>query len=129
MILKKALTVLTFLSLFTLLSCSKDNDTPAKGSYPKTVKVTYKITGTVKKGSVIFSNETLGNTNLDNQTIPFTKEISATIKSAPSGVALGITSVEAGSAKLEILVDDKVVETKDFSSNTVVSGSIAYVFQ
>jgi hypothetical protein len=126
MILKKVITVFTFLSLFTLLSCSKDN---ATSSYPKTVKVTYKVTGTIKKGSVIFTNETFGNSNLDNQTIPFTKEVSTTIKTVPSGIALGVTSVESGNAKLEILVDNKVVETKDFSSNTVVSGSIAYVFQ
>jgi hypothetical protein len=126
MILKKVLTVLTFLSLFTLLSCSKDSVT---SSYPKTVKVTYKVTGTIKKTTVNFTNETLGNSNLDNQTIPFTKEVSTTIKSAPSGIALGVSSNDPGTAKLEILVDDKVVETKDFSSTTFVSGSIVYVFQ
>ncbi|NJN34777.1 MAG: hypothetical protein HC817_11525 [Saprospiraceae bacterium] len=118
---------LSFFIFFT--NCGSDNDLPIAGSYPKTVKVTYKITGSVKQGDILFTNETFGNTSLSNQAIPFTKQITATVKSAPTGIGFSISTSTGGTATLEILIDDKPVETKTFTGDSGVFGTAVYVFQ
>jgi hypothetical protein len=126
MILKKVITTLIFWSILAFMSCSKDdNNTPS--SYPKSVKIGYRITGTIKKGNTIYVNETGGLNSLTDQVLPFTKDINATVKQFDA-LSLSVSSNEAGSAKLEILVNDKSVQTQTFSSNNFVSGTIAYVF-
>jgi hypothetical protein len=110
------------LSIF--ISCGKDE---VVVNYPKTVTITYKITGTLPKGDVTFTNETGGITNLTDQAMPFTKQFSTTVKQFDVK-SINFSSPVGGTQKIEILVDDKVVKTETFVSNSVISGAVFYQF-
>ncbi|MDQ3394802.1 MAG: hypothetical protein M3512_11925 [Bacteroidota bacterium] len=113
-----------------LLSCKNDDDKPAVAKYPKEVTIEYKVTSStgLKIGNILFTNETGGNTTLDDQDIPFSKKFKRTVNQIDV-VALSYDNNAAGTAKLEIIVDDKVVESQTFESTSFVNGSIVYLFQ
>lgn len=117
--------------LFT--GCDKDDDS----GYPKRVSIEYKITGLSgvngPLSAVTFTNETGGNNDLVNQSLPFSSKLTRTLNSGDNAVlsfrynnGSGGTNV---SIKLEILVDGKVIKTETVNSSTaVVIAAIAHVF-
>lgn len=125
---------LSLIAVLTVLfiSCGKDKnkfDDPRTG-YPKTVTIQYKVTpvsGTTA-GRVVYTNETGASTELpDNTAIPFTKTITKKVAFAEI-LSLTFSSQAPGSAKLEILVDNKVVSTETPSSASSLVGVIGYQF-
>lgn len=133
----KRITRLFALSLIAALtvlfaSCGKDKnkfDDPRTG-YPKNVTIQYKITpvsGTTA-GRVVYTNETGADTDLPTNTaIPFTKTITKKVAFAEI-LMLTFSSSAPGSAKLEILVDNKVVSTATPSGANDLVGVIQYQF-
>jgi hypothetical protein len=124
--------LLLLLSL-TLFSCSKDSNP----GYPKTVNIEYKVTAlsgiTGPLSLLSFTNETGGNTDLSNQSLPFTKTISKSV-AVGDVVVLSLrynntTSSTPVSIKMEIIVDGKVVKTETSNSTTpAIIAAIAYAF-
>jgi hypothetical protein len=118
--------------VFLLTSCGKDDDNgPETGnSYPRDVNVEYRVTSStgLAKGDVLYHNETGGNTSLDNVTLPYSVKFKKNAKQMDN-LAINFTALGNGDAKAEILVDDKVVETKTFSGTTVIGGTAVYIFQ
>lgn len=115
--------VLLLLTLFT--SCSND-DNPST-SYPKQVSVTYKVTSTTTSSAFLvrYTNETGGNTDVPNATLPYTKTFNRTVnKSDVLTLAYGTNTSQT--VKLEILVDNTVVKSQVFTST---SGAIVYLFE
>lgn len=115
-----------------LTSCGKDDDNnPETGSsYPRDVNVEYRVTSTsgLKNGDVIYTNETGGNTILDNVTLPYSVKFKKNVKQFDN-LAINFSAMTSGDAKAEILVNDKVVETKTFSGTSIITGSAVYIFQ
>lgn len=112
-----------------LISCNRDDDN-SSSSYPKTVNIQYKLTSssTFTDSVLVYTNETGGNSNITNLSIPFTKTFTRTVNSGDylnlSGSFMG-----NGTIKVEILVDNAVVLTKDFSGNSVVMVSLTHYFK
>lgn len=121
--------LMVLLMAVTLLgSCSKSKDTPA--GYPKEVSIEYRITSSTpgfNTGEVTYINADGGNTTIDDAPIPFSKKLKRNVnKLDHANVNL---NAGAGTARLEILVNDKVVESKTFTSTSYVLGSIVYLFE
>lgn len=119
------------LLLFVLISCNRDSsDTSSSNTYPKTVNVQYRLTSTSSftDGVLVYINETGGNTSLTNLSLPFSKTFTRTVNKGDylnlSGNFMG-----NGTIKAEILVDNTVVLTKDFSGNSVVVVNLTHYFQ
>jgi len=115
-----------------LTSCGKDDDNnPETGnSYPRDVNVEYRVTSTsgLKNGDVIYTNETGGNAIVDNVTLPYSVKFKKNVKQFDN-LAINFSAMTSGDAKAEILVNDKVVETKTFSGTSIITGSAVYIFQ
>jgi len=118
--------------LVLVTSCSKDNDDqPETGNtYPKEVSIEYRITSTTGLGTadVLYVNETGGRTSVDNVTLPYSLKLKRTVKNLDNA-AISFSKSASGTAKSEILVDDKVVKTESFSGTSYISGTILYLFQ
>jgi hypothetical protein len=108
-------------------SCKKDDEGGTAGGYPKTVEITYKVTGSLAKADILYTNDSGGNDFLTDTALPFTKTITRTVKRYDS-LGLGCTAYEGGNVKLEILVDGTVVDTKTFTGTEVVSQTASYFF-
>lgn len=125
--------LLVLLLSVILFSCSKDSNP----GYPKTVNIEYKVTAlsgiTGPLSLLSFTNETGGNTDLSNQSLPFTKTISKRV-AVGDAVVLSLrynntTNSTSVSIKMEIIVDGKVVKTETSNSTTpVIIAAIAYAF-
>ncbi|WP_448634688.1 hypothetical protein [Pedobacter panaciterrae] len=68
-----------------------------------------------------------GHTVLSDSPIPFTKKFKRTVNMG-DGANVGVTSYAAGTVKVEVLVDDKVVKSEVFSGNEIISGSVTFPF-
>ncbi len=123
MIIKKIFLFAALVAATTFTAC-KDDD----GGYPRTVEITYKVTGSVPQCNVIYANETGGNDNVSNSPLPFSKTFKRTVNKLDAAT-LGATASVGGNIKLEILLDGKVVETKSASGTDVISESVVYLFQ
>ena len=117
---------------FTIISCGRDSDneeTPTSG-YPKNVTIEYKLTGTgITNGSVLFAytNESGGTSSLTDQNVPISKTVSRTVNQY-DGIGLGFSAAGNGTVKAEILVNGTVMKTQNFTSSSVFSGNLVYIF-
>ena len=111
----------------TMLGASSCSKSDKKSGLPQTLNIEYKVTSTsgVDKADLTFVNETAGNTDIDNASIPFTKSVRVTI-SEPSPIALYATAYTGGSLTLEIIADGKSVKKQTFTGNTSVGGYLHY---
>ena len=117
--------VAIFASL-TIISCNRDNDDSGSNSYPKQVSVVYKVTSTTATAATLlqYKNETGGNTDVPNATLPYTKTFSRTVnKNDILSLAYGTNTSQT--VKLEILVNNVSVKTQTFNST---AGAIVYSF-
>jgi len=114
-----------------ITSCSKSNDQPDNSnSYPKDVNVEYRVTAIsgVNSGDVLYSNASGGNTSVDNVSLPYSVKFKRTVKQSDN-LAISYSTIGSGEVKVEILVNDQIVETKSFSGTSYVTGTIVYLFQ
>lgn len=118
-------------------SCSKDDDKSSQSSnYPRQVSVTYKVSSTsLSIADVGYINETGGDTDLANISLPFETTIQKTVNygdlvridgyyynSSQVGVAKDI--------KAEIWIDGNLVKTETGNSNSEsVNVFLMYQFQ
>ena len=120
--------LLMFFSAILLVSCRSDNsdNNSSSNSYPKQVSITYKISSTTTSSllHIAYKNETGGTTDVNNPSLPFTKTFTRTVNQFDN-LSLSCSSNTAQTVKLEILVDNKVV---NFTENTNTISSVAYVF-
>ena len=119
--------LLAFSAIF-LISCRSDSsdDNSGGSTYPKQVSITYRITSTTTSSllHISYKNETGGTTDVNNPSLPFTKTFTRTVNQFDN-LSLSCSSNTAQTVKLEILVDNKVV---NFTDNTSTISSVAYVF-
>lgn len=110
--------------LFT--SCSKDDDN-SSSSYPKQVSITYIVSSTTASSAslVIYQNETGGNTDVTNPTLPYTKTLTRTVNKNDV-LSLGYGTNTSQTVKMEILVNNSIVKSQTFTST---SGAITYLFE
>ena len=115
-------------SILTMLftSCSKDDDNSVS-SYPKQVSITYTVSSTTTTSAslVIYQNETGGNTDVTNPTLPYTKTFTRTVKQYDV-LSLGYGTNTSQTVKMEILVNNLSVKSQTFTST---SGAITYLFE
>lgn len=115
-------------SVIFLISCRSDSsdDNSGGSTYPKQVSITYRITSTTTSSllHIGYKNETGGTTDVNNPSLPFTKTFTRTVNQFDN-LSLSCSSNTAQTVKLEILVDNKVV---NFTDNTSTISSVAYVF-
>lgn len=117
-------------------SCKKDSNSPGPGSsagYPKEVTIEYRVSsssGLTEYYHISFDNETGGDTDLWDGTLPFSKVMKQTVKQGDSYyLYVSAQSDDDGSVTTEILVDGKVVATNTHTSNSGPSGSVSYYFE
>lgn len=121
--------VYLFVAIFAslaIISCNRDNDDSGSGSYPKQVTVAYKVTSTTASSATLlqYKNETGGNTDVPNATLPYTKTFNRTVnKNDILSLAYGTNTSQT--VKLEILVNNVSVKTQTFNST---AGAIVYSF-
>jgi Mycobacterium membrane protein len=109
--------------------CSKD-DAGNGNTYPKTVSVEYKLiptAGITNASTIVYTNETGGNSSLSNTALPFSAKFSRSVNRS-TGIAVGVTASGNGSIRCEIIVDGKVIVSETYTGNSVITGSSAYVF-
>lgn len=118
--------------LFSLLSlasisCNSDDDSPSDSSYPKEVSITYKVSSPSTNSAFLieYKNETGGNTNVSNPTLPYTKTITK-IANQYDVLSLGYGTNETQTVKLEIAVNNETVKSQEF---TATSGAIVFMFE
>lgn len=119
------------LLMMFITSCSKNNDQPGNNnSYPKDVNVEYRVTAIsgVSNGDVLYANASGGNTSVDNVSLPYSVKFKRTVKQSDN-LAIGYSKTGSGEVKIEILVNDQVVQTQSFSSTSYVTGTVVYLFQ
>lgn len=125
---KKMKTLSSVLLLFTLLfaACGKnDDDNP--NTYPKQVSVTYRLSSTsaTTLSNANYTNQSGGSDQIQNFSLPFSKTISMTVN---YGDPLYLTFYDSNGSqvKMEILVNNEVVNTKTYSTT---SGTVDYYFK
>ena len=116
-------------------SCSDDDDAsgqPPAGAaaYPRQVAIEYRITSTtgITEADITYKNETGGNSAEDKAALPFSKKFNRSVKQF-DGLGVGVNASEGGSITAEILVDEKVVDSKTFTGTSAFGGSSSYLFQ
>lgn len=124
----KLLKTSLFIGLIILLAAScKKTGSDTVNTYPKQVTITYRVSSTTTNNlvSITYDNETGGQTTSDNPSLPFTKSITRTVNKN-NIVTLGYFVNPAQSVKLEILVNNQVVKSQDYTSP---NSSMSYTFQ
>lgn len=115
-------------SAILFISCRSDSNDDNSGgnTYPKQVSITYRITSTTKSSlfHIAYKNEIGGTTEVNNPALPFTKTFTRTVNQFDN-LSLSCSSTTSQTVKLEILVDNKVVNSTE---NTNTISSVAYVF-
>jgi len=116
-----SLLLMIFLTVFSI-SCRNDNNdnNPSGGNYPKKVSTTYKVTSTTATSAnlIQYKNETGANIDVPNPTLPFTKTFDV--------LTVGYGTNTSQIVKIEILVNNVVVKSQEFSST---SGALVYLFE
>lgn len=109
-------------------SCSKSKDNKDSG-FPRTVSVEYKVTSNsgLNKADIMYTNETLGETDINNAALPFNKKVDVKL-TEPVGIGLTGASFTGGNLRLEIIVNGKSVAAQEFNSNSTTSGIVSYSF-
>ena len=110
-------------------SCSKDKDEKKDSGFPRTVTVEYKVSSNsgLNKADIMFTNETLGETDINDAAIPFNKKVEIKL-TEPVGIGLTGASFVGGNLKLEIIVNGKSVAAQEFNSNSTTSGIVSHSF-
>lgn len=107
-------------------SCSK-SDSDTDNTYPKQVSITYRVNSTTTNNlvSITYDNEAGGQTTVNNPALPYTKTITKTVNKY-NIITLGYFVNPAQSVKLEILANNQVVKSQDYTS---ANSSMSYTFQ
>ncbi|OJX29645.1 MAG: hypothetical protein BGO86_12220 [Chryseobacterium sp. 36-9] len=117
-----------FLTVFSI-SCRNDNNdnNPSGGNYPKKVSTTYKVTSTTATSAnlIQYKNETGANIDVPNPTLPFTKTFDRIVNKGDV-LTVGYGTNTSQIVKIEILVNNVVVKSQEFSST---SGALVYLFE
>ena len=124
----KLLKTSLFMGLIILLAAScKKSGSDTDNTYPKQVSITYRVSSTTTNNlvSITYDNESGGQTTADNPPLPFTKSITRTVNKN-NIITLGYFVNPAQAVKLEILVNNQVVKSKDYN---VPNASMSYTFQ
>lgn len=127
---KKIILILLPALLF-LSSCKKENDNPG-GTNSRVVK--YEITGNFTgKLTVIYNDNVIGNTVINNAALPFVKDITypANITGIGIGAQAGIPGVAGQTATMKIYSGGTVVKTVSATAGSLgelVLPAIAYTF-
>ena len=108
--------------------CRSDSndDNPSWSTYPKQVSIIYKVTSatTSSASNIKYKNETGGDTDVANPSLPYSKTINRTVnKGDVLTLAYGTNTNQT--VKLEILVNNASVLSQEF---TTTSGAIVYQF-
>lgn len=120
-----------FVAVIMLASC-KDKD-PARpdNGYPKEVTIQYKVSspsGLAGYNLITYVNETGGDSDLWDGTLPFTKEIKKKVEWAES-VSIYGSGKAAGSIKCEIYINGKLEATQTATSTASPSALANYQFR
>jgi len=127
----------TALLLTGAAACKKDKDnntttpTPTPTAYPKTVNIEYKLTseaGVDSASTIVYTNESGGNSNAQNVKLPFSKKITRTVNKYDN-LGFGFNTYGVGNLRMIILVDGAEVKNQTYSGTNAISGSLAYIFQ
>lgn len=127
---KKIILILLPALLF-LSSCKKENDNPG-GTNSRVVK--YEITGNFTgKLTVIYNDNVIGNTVINNAALPFVKDITypANITGIGIGAQASIPGVAGQTATMKIYSGGTVVKTVSATAGSLgelVLPAIAYTF-
>lgn len=124
----KSLKTSLFIGLIMLIAtfCNK-SDSDTDYDYPKQVNITYKVSSTTTSSlvSITYDNETGGQTTVYNPALPFTKNITKTV-SKNDIITLGYFVNPAQTVKMEILVNNNVVNSQSYTSP---NNAMSYIFQ
>lgn len=121
----KTSTLIGFIA-WLALSCKKPH-TETGSLYPRQVYITYRVSSTTANSlvSIIYDNETGGQTTVSNPSLPFTKTISREVNQY-NIITLGYFVNPAQNVKLEILVNNQVVKSQDYN---LPNSAMSYTFQ
>lgn len=117
--------VIAGLLLLFLASCKK-NDSGTGGTYPRQVSITYRVSSTSTNNLLLITheNETGGLTTVNNPVLPYSKTVSMSVNKYTI-TTLGFAVNPAKTVKLEILVDNQVVKSQDYTS---ANAAMSYTF-
>ena len=124
----KQLKTALFIGLILLIVAScKKSGSDVDNTYPKQVSITYRVSSTTTNNvvSIIYDNETGGQTTVDNPALPFSKTITKTVNKYDI-VTFGYFVNPAQNVKLEVLVNNQVVKSKVYVSP---NSAMSYTFQ
>lgn len=115
------------LIMFLATSCKKSDYDTGNSSYPKQVNITYRVSSTTIDSlvSIMYDNESGGQTSADNPKLPFTKTITKMVNKY-NIITLGYFVNPAQTVKLEILVNNQVVKSQVYTSP---NSAMSYTFQ
>lgn len=116
------------LGLIIILAVScEERDSGIDNAYPKEVSIAYRVSSTATNSllSITYDNETGGQTIANNPTLPFTKTFTKTVNKN-SIITLGYFVNPAQTVKLEILVNNQIVKSQEFTSP---NSSMSFTFQ
>jgi len=114
------------LMILLIASCKKPDST-VENTYPKQVDITYRVSSITTNSlvSITYDNETSGQTTVSNPALPFTKTITKTVNKNTI-ITLGYFTNPAQTVKLEVLVDNAVVKSQEYTSP---NAAMSYTFQ
>lgn len=108
-------------------ACKKNDSAGSNSSFPKQVSITYRVTSTAQDSLnlITYSNETGGNSTVNNPRLPFTKTISKTVNKYEI-ISLGYFVNPAKVVKMEVLIDDQIVKSQE---TNLSNSALSYTFQ
>jgi len=114
-------------SIILLVASCKKSDSNTDNTYPKQVNITYRVSSTTSNNlvSITYDNETGGQTTVNNPALPFTKSITKTVNKYGI-ITLGYFVNPAQTVKLEILVNNQVVKSQEYTNP---NSAMSYTFQ
>jgi len=124
----KQLKTALFIGLILLITAScKKSGSDVDNTYPKQVSITYRVSSTTTNNlvSIIYDNETGGQTTVDNPALPFSKTITKTVNKYDI-ITFGYFVNPAQNVKLEVLVNNQVVKSQEYVSP---NSAMSYTFQ
>ncbi len=111
--------------LLAAAGCGTDDPNDPFAGFPREATIEYKVTSTQANAiaDVEYTNATGGDTDLDDQILPFSVKITKTVEFAEIFTLLA--STDASSVTLQILVDGQIVENETSETNS--SSQIAVI--